>query len=80
MGTIGSTLEDIMKLDYASRAMLLEILQKRQIEARRDDIARSAKISLKEYHSGKTSPVDADEVIKKSWRRFNLFMPNQIFK
>ena len=65
MVTIGSTLEDIMKLDYASREMLLEILQKGQIEARRDDIARNAKISLKEYHSGKTTPVTADEAIKK---------------
>ncbi|BAU53236.1 hypothetical protein MgSA37_01403 [Mucilaginibacter gotjawali] len=65
MVTIGSTLEDIMKLDDASREMLLEILQKRQIEARRDDIARNAKISFKEYHSGKTTPVTADEAIKK---------------
>ncbi len=29
MVTISSTLEDIMKLDYASREMLLEILQKK---------------------------------------------------
>jgi len=54
-----------MQLDYASREMLLEILQKRQIEARRDDIAHGAKISLKEYRSGKTTPVTADEAIKK---------------
>lgn len=65
MVTISSTLEDIMKLDYASREMLLEILQKRQIEARRDVIAQDAKISIKEYRSGKTTPVTADEAIIK---------------
>jgi hypothetical protein len=65
MATIDSTLDDIMRMDYASREMLLEILQKRQIEARRDDIAKTAKHSLKEYHAGKITPNDADEVVKK---------------
>jgi hypothetical protein len=65
MVTIDSTLEDIMKLDYASREMLLEIIQKRQIEARRSEIAKTAKQSLKEYHSGKILPVTAGELIKK---------------
>ena len=40
MVTINSTLEDIMQLDYAYREMLVEILQKRQIEARRDEMAK----------------------------------------
>ncbi|MDB4903053.1 MAG: hypothetical protein JWQ63_2334 [Mucilaginibacter sp.] len=65
MVTINSTLEDIMQLDYASREMLLEILQKRQIESRRDEIAKVAKQTLKEYHSGKILPLSAEEVLKK---------------
>jgi hypothetical protein len=65
MVTINSTLEDIMQLDFASREMLLEILQKRQIEASRDEIAKAAKQTLKEYRSGKLSPLTADEVLKK---------------
>jgi hypothetical protein len=65
MVTINSTLEDIMQLDYASREMLLEILQKRQIESRRDEIAKAAKQTLKEYHSGKILPLSAEEVLKK---------------
>jgi hypothetical protein len=65
MVTIDSTLEDIMQLDYASREMLLEILQKRQIEVRRNNIAKTAKQTLKEYHSGKITPLTADEVVKK---------------
>lgn len=43
MVTIDSTLEDIMQLDFDSREILLEILQKRQIEARRDEIAKKRK-------------------------------------
>jgi hypothetical protein len=65
MVTIDSTLEDIMQLDFASREMLLEILQKRQIEARRDEMAENAKHSLKDYQSGKITPLTADEAIKK---------------
>jgi hypothetical protein len=65
MVTIDSTLEDIMQLDYASREMLLEILQKRQIEVRRNNMAKTAKQTLKEYHSGKITPLTADEVVKK---------------
>jgi len=65
MVTINSTLDDIMQLDYASREMLLEILQKRQIEARRNEMAKTAKQTLKKYHSGKILPLTADEVVDK---------------
>lgn len=65
MATIDSTLQEIMQLDYSSREMLLEILQKRQIEARRNDIAKAAKQSLKDYHAGKTVPLTADEAISR---------------
>lgn len=65
MVTINSTLEDIMQLDFASREMLLEILQKRQVEARRNEIAKSAKQSLKEYRSGKVSSLNYEEAIEK---------------
>ena len=40
MVTINSVLEDIMQLDFASREMLLEILQKHQIEARCDELQK----------------------------------------
>lgn len=67
MVTIDSALDDIMKLDYASREMPLEILQKRQIESRRDEIAKNAKKSLKDYRSGKLQPLTADEM----WEKLN---------
>jgi len=65
MATIDSTLDDIMKLDFNSREMLLEILQKRQIEYRRNEIAKTAKKTLKEYQTGKITADTAEDVIKK---------------
>ncbi|HEY9003844.1 MAG TPA: hypothetical protein VIM89_20985 [Mucilaginibacter sp.] len=65
MTTIDSTLDDIMKLDFASREMLLEILQKRQSEYRRNEIAKTAKKTLKEYQAGKITAETAEDVIKK---------------
>jgi tRNA(His) 5'-end guanylyltransferase len=65
MVTIDSTLEDIMQLDYNSREMLLEILQKRQTEARRNKIAQTAKQTLRDYNSGKLHSLTAEEAIKK---------------
>lgn len=52
MATVDSTLNEFMNLDFKTREMVLEILQKRQREARREDIAKSAKKSLKDYQTG----------------------------
>ncbi len=64
MVTINQTLDTIMQLDVASREMLLEILQKRQIEERRDAIARNAKQAKKAYKAGKIAPASAVDVIR----------------
>jgi hypothetical protein len=64
MMTIDQALTDIMQLDYISREMLLEILQKRQIEARRDEIAENAENAIKDFHAGNFTPMSAEEAIK----------------
>ncbi|TSJ43104.1 hypothetical protein FO440_02640 [Mucilaginibacter corticis] len=65
MTTIDSALESVMELDFKSREILLEILQKRQVEARRNKMAKTASQTLKEYQAGKLQPLTADEVVKK---------------
>ena len=65
MATIDSTLDDIMKLDFNSRQMLLEILQKRQTEYRRNEIAKTAKKTLKEYQTDKITADTAEDVITR---------------
>jgi len=54
-----------MQLDESSREMLLEILLKRQVERRRDEIARNAKKSIKDYRSGKYTPISTEEAISE---------------
>lgn len=61
--TLDQALTDIMQLDDSSREMLLDILLKRQVEIRRDEIARNAKKSIKDYRSGKYIPLSAEEAI-----------------
>lgn len=65
MATIDSTLQEIMKLDYTSREMLLEIVKKCQIEARRNDMAKTAKQSLKDYQAGNIDPLTADIAVNR---------------
>lgn len=62
MSTIDSALDEIMRLDNTSREMLLDILKKRQIEARRNEIAKQARKSLKDYH-GKLQPMSLEETL-----------------
>jgi hypothetical protein len=64
MMTIDQALNDIMQLDYTSREMLLEILQKRQIEARRDQIAENAEQAIKGFHAGNFIPMSAQDGIE----------------
>ena len=64
MVTINQTLDAIMQLDVSSREMLLEILQKRQIDERRRAIARNGKQARVAYKSGKILPATAENVIR----------------
>jgi hypothetical protein len=64
MMTIDQALTDIMQLDYTSRQMLLEILQKRQIEECRNEIAENAEQAIKDLHAGNFTAMSAEEAIK----------------
>ncbi len=64
MVTIDQTLDTIMKLDVTSRKMLLEILQKRQIDERRHEIALSGKKAKVAYRSGKILPATAADIVR----------------
>jgi hypothetical protein len=63
MNTFENTLEAIMQLDFELREMLIEIVNNRQIEERRKEIAKNAHKARKEYQSGKLKPMSASEVM-----------------
>jgi hypothetical protein len=52
-----------MQMDISSREILIEILQKRQIEERRKKIARNGKQAKADYKSGKILPANAKDII-----------------
>lgn len=64
MITIDQTLDAIMQMDFSSREMLLEILQKRQIEERRKEIANNGKRAKADFKSGKINPAKAEDIIR----------------
>ena len=63
MMTLDQTLDAVNELPAEQREMLAEILRKRLIEERRNEIAASARESIKAFQSGELKPQSADEVI-----------------
>lgn len=63
MITLDETLDYVSKLDSSSREMLLEILQKRQVEERREEISKNAKMAQDDFKSGKLNKTTASEAI-----------------
>ena len=64
MITLDQSLDTIMQMDFSSREMLLEILQKRQIEERRKEIADNAKQAKADFKYGKITPSNAADIIR----------------
>ena len=65
MPTLDQVLDEVMKLDYESTEMLIEIIHKRQIEKRREEIARNIRKNRSDFSKGKLKPMTAEELIKK---------------
>ena len=65
MSNLETALESIMEMDFETREMLLEILQRRQVEERRKEIARNGRTALRAFESGRTKAEDAGDLIKR---------------
>lgn len=65
MITIDKVLDEIMRLDFDTREMLLEILKKRHIAETRKRIAANARKARNEFAKGKSQALSASEVIKQ---------------
>ena len=63
MMTLDQTLDAVNALPAEQREMLAEILRKRLIEERRNEIAASAREAIKAFQAGELKPQSADEVI-----------------
>jgi trehalose-6-phosphate synthase len=63
MNNLDRILDDAMALPPNQQEMLMQILQRRIVERRRDEIAQDAIESLAEFRSGKLKPQTATEAI-----------------
>ena len=63
MNNLDRILDEAMALPHNQQEMLMQILQRRIIERKRDDIARDAIESLSEFRSGKLKSQTAAEAI-----------------
>jgi hypothetical protein len=63
MNTLDQVLDNALQLPLEQQEMLIRILQSRQNELRRTEIAEDAKKSLDDFRSGTLRPQSADEVI-----------------
>ncbi|MBI2270601.1 MAG: hypothetical protein HYU69_09650 [Bacteroidetes bacterium] len=61
--TVDKVLDLIMRLDYFSREMVLDILKSRQIEERRNEISKNARSAKADFVKGKIKPMTSGEVI-----------------
>jgi len=65
MSNLDRVLDEAMNLSVEQREVLIQILQRRMIEQRRDEIAQDATLSLAEFREGKLKIQSAAEAISE---------------
>ncbi|MBX3010954.1 MAG: hypothetical protein KF832_05580 [Caldilineaceae bacterium] len=63
MITLDKAIDTVLQLPLQQQEMLVAILYKRQVEARRQEIASDAQISLAEFHAGELAPSPLPEIL-----------------
>jgi len=63
--TLNQILESAEKLSYEQIDLLIGVLYKRQIETRRNEIARNAREAIAAFHRGELKTESADELIRR---------------
>jgi len=65
MITLDNALDAAMQLSYEQKQMLIKILWKRQIEARREEIAANAREATRAFHAGELQTESIDELLAR---------------
>ena len=69
--SLDQALDVVMQLPTEQQEMLLEILRRRQVESRRQEIATDAQASLAEYRTGRLPAQSAEEAIADLHKALN---------
>lgn len=65
MITLDNALDAAMQLSYEQKQMLIKILWKRQIEARREEIAANAREATRAFRAGELQTESIDELLAR---------------
>jgi hypothetical protein len=65
MITLDEALDVVMQLEYEQKELLLDILRKRQIEERREEIAQNAQEAIQAFQAGELKTETADELTNR---------------
>jgi hypothetical protein len=65
MITLDHALDVAMQLSYEQKQMLIQILLKRQVDERREEIAENARDALRAFHAGELKTESADSLISR---------------
>jgi hypothetical protein len=63
--TLDQALDVALQLPREQREMLVEILRRREIEARREEIARDARASIEAYRRGELKAEPVEDIIRR---------------
>jgi hypothetical protein len=63
--TLDQALEIATQLPIEQQEMLIDILQRRRIDQRREEIAVAAKAAIADFHAGKLQPQPLDAIIQE---------------
>lgn len=63
MVTLDYAIDTVMQLKPQQREILIDIIRKREIERRREEIARDAKKSIAAFHAGELKPQPVEDII-----------------
>ena len=65
MTTLDQTLDMAMALPFEQRQILIDILAKRHISERREEIAENARETIRAFHAGELQTETAEQLIER---------------
>lgn len=72
MNTLNQVLESALQLSNEQQEMLIKILQNRQNESRRAEIAEDAQKTLADFRAGNYQPQSAKSIISELRQSLNI--------
>jgi len=65
MTTLDTALDAVMQLSSDQKQMLIEILWRRQIDERREEIAEHAREAISAFHAGASKPEPVEDLLER---------------